>query len=81
MGSSTHFLKAVFKQHIQYLEYIEIIIYKYKKVYTMYFKNVIYSSMKNHVLLSCLFDLILYVPSTIFQYNRDGSSWVEPVLS
>ena len=26
----------------------------------------------------CLF---LYVPSTIFQLNRDGSSWVEPVLS
>ena len=31
--------------------------------------------------LVCLFDLILYVPSTIFQLNRDGSSWVEPVLS
>ena len=29
----------------------------------------------------CLFDLILYVPSTIFQLNRDGSSWVEPVQS
>ena len=27
------------------------------------------------------FDMILYVPSTIFQLNRDGSSWVEPVLS
>ena len=27
------------------------------------------------------FDLILYVLSTIFQLNRDGSSWVEPVLS
>ena len=31
--------------------------------------------------LFCLFDLILYVPSTIFQLNRDGSSWGEPVLS
>ena len=31
--------------------------------------------------LFCLFDLILFVPSTIFQLNRDGSSWVEPVLS
>ena len=31
--------------------------------------------------VSCLFDLILYVPSTIYQLNRDGSSWVEPVLS
>ena len=29
----------------------------------------------------CLFDLILYIPSTIFQLNRDGSSWVIPVLS
>ena len=29
----------------------------------------------------CLFDLVFYVPSTIFQLNRDGSSWVEPVLS
>ena len=26
----------------------------------------------------CLFDLILYVPPTIFQLYRDGSSWVEP---
>ena len=32
-------------------------------------------------LFVCLFDLILYVPSTIFQLNRDGSSCVEPVLS
>ena len=29
----------------------------------------------------CLFVFILYVPSTVFQLNRDGSSWVEPVLS
>ena len=29
----------------------------------------------------CLIDLILYVPSTIFQLNRDGSHWVDPVLS
>ena len=27
------------------------------------------------------FDFILYVPSTIFQLNRDASFWVEPVLS
>ena len=33
------------------------------------------------VLFVCLFDLILYVPSAIFQLNRDGSSWAEPVLS
>ena len=28
-----------------------------------------------------LFDLILYVQSTIFQLYREGSSWVEPVLN
>ena len=28
-----------------------------------------------------LFDLILYVSSTIFQLCRDGSSWIEPVLT
>ena len=28
-----------------------------------------------------LFDLILYVVSTIFQFNTDGSSWVEPAIS
>ena len=28
-----------------------------------------------------LFDLILNVESIIFQLNRDGSSWLEPVLS
>ena len=28
-----------------------------------------------------LFDLFLNVPSTIFRLNRDGYSWVEPVLS
>ena len=31
--------------------------------------------------LFVLFDLILYVPSTIFQLDRDGSFWVEPILS
>ena len=30
---------------------------------------------------SVLFDLIFYLQSTIFQLNRDGSSWVESVLS
>ena len=30
---------------------------------------------------SCLFDLILYVPSTIYQLNRDGPTWVEVELS
>ena len=40
----------------------------------------IFSVMSYHVHVAC-FDLILYVPSTIFQLCRDGSSWVEPVLS
>ena len=31
--------------------------------------------------LSVCFDLILYVPLTIFQLYRDGSSWIEPVQS
>ena len=29
----------------------------------------------------CLFVLMLYIPLTIFQLNRDGSSSAEPVLS
>ena len=33
------------------------------------------------ILFHGLFDFIIYVTSTIFQLNRDGSSWVEPVLS
>ena len=37
--------------------------------------------MQQLLALLCLFDLILYVPSTIFQLNSDGSSWIEPVLS
>ena len=36
---------------------------------------------KFNIWFVCLFDLILNVPSTIFQLYRDGSSWVEPVLS
>ena len=40
-------------------------------------KNItVYRCHKYH-----LFDLILYVPSKIFQLNREGSSWVEHVLS
>ena len=37
--------------------------------------------LQNSEFVYSLFDLIHYVPSTIFQLNRDGSSWVEPVLS
>ena len=53
-------------------------------VYSLY--NAMFEPYKNGpcykwIVLFCLFDLILYVPSTIFQLNRDGSSWVEQVLS
>ena len=34
-----------------------------------------------HVCTILFLVLILYVQSTIIQLNRDGSSWVEPVLS
>ena len=37
------------------------------------------STQEDKKLFVCLFDLIHYVPSTIFQLNRDRSSWVEPV--
>ena len=42
---------------------------------------VLMGSSSSLIQLICLFDLILNVPSTISQLNRDGSSWVEPVLS
>ena len=39
------------------------------------------SVMKIHRGSYMLLDLILYIPSTIFQLCREGSSWVEPELS
>ena len=45
--------------------------------------GLIYSAISGEkclCLFVCLFHLNLYVPSTIFQLNRDGSSWVEPLL-
>ena len=47
------------------------------------FQNIEYAPAKQllNACFICLFDLILYVPSTIFQLNREGPSWVEPVLS
>ena len=38
-------------------------------------------TMIDLLLTGFLFDLILYIPSTIFQLCRDRPSWVEPVLS
>ena len=43
--------------------------------------NVVHICVHMQSAFFCLFDLILYVPSLIFQLNRYGSSWVEPVLS
>ena len=34
-------------------------------------------TLLNNIVFVCLFDLILYVPSTIFELNRDGVSRVE----
>ena len=39
-----------------------------------------YSRVHDYIMI-CSFDLILYVPSTLFRLNRAGSSWVEPVPS
>ena len=48
-------------------------------------KETVHARLSLHLskchIVGFLFDLILYVPSTIFQLYRDGSSWVEPVLS
>ena len=54
-----------------------------KRVLWQTVKTQMKCSIMLHFIRVCtvLFDLILYVPSTIFQLNRDGSSWVEPVLS
>ena len=36
----------------------------------------VFEHPKHMFLFVCLFDLILYISSTILQLNRDGSSWV-----
>ena len=71
-------------------------IFAYERFFTNLLTKSSFSTFSNifennqlHILISLyvfyfmfvLFDLILYVPSTIFQLNRDGSSWLEPVLS
>ena len=44
-------------------------------------KEPVVMNEEKYVFVLFLFDLIPYVPSKIFQLRRDGSSWVEPVLS
>ena len=71
-----HFHKAVWNHFVDGQWYLAIFIALYgshsQSKNGLYFPNFMYFS---------LFDLILYIPSTIFQLYRDGSSWVEPVLS
>ena len=43
-------------------------------------KTVFHQCVRSYKRFVCLFDLILFLPSTIFQLNREGPSWVEPVL-
>ena len=52
------------KRRQNMVPYFSLILYEYIVEFIQYF----------------LFDLTLYVPSTIFQLYRDGSSWVDPVL-
>ena len=54
---------------------------RFQKLKYRQIKKFIDSSLSNVVFIMLLFDLILYVPSTISQLNREGSSWVETVLS
>ena len=51
------------------------------KVYAIFNPSTIFPLITTYLLCYSLFDLILFVPSTFFQLNRDGSPWVEPVLS
>ena len=46
-----------------------------------YYSDCVLAMPLYNIFVCFLFDLILYIPSTIFQLNRDGSSWVEPELS
>ena len=52
--------------------------YRFGKRYDVH-NNVAYIIVRNNHFFTqemILYDLILYVPSTIFQLNRDWSSWV-----
>ena len=79
-------LKKEGKTGVCILIFIYTIHFAYPQVYTNFItlKQVVAEKTvtKNvHMCYIVLFDLFLYVPSTIFQLCRDGSSWVEPVLS
>ena len=61
--------------------FVTMVDMKQKKTKTTFLRCADYTGNDKQADLFCLFDLILLVPSTIFQLNRDGSSGVEPVLS
>ena len=67
------FIKLLFVSKIFVLSIFE---WPFKTGFTVY-RN--FLTLSNQMLSYIV--LILYVPSTIFQLNRDWSSWVEPVLS
>ena len=52
-----------------------------KATHYTYIKLNSYPAENRHRIFENLFYWILYVPSSIFQLNRDESSWVETVLS
>ena len=56
-------------------------IYRLQKEYVCYVTNIYPMFALKIKKVFVLFDLVPYIPSTIFQLNRDGSSWVEQVLS
>ena len=74
---------------MEWYKFINYIIYKYQNLmcrlkYMMGWYKINYLHvymMEWFIFCFCLFDLTLYVPSTIFQLNRGGSSWIEPVLT
>ena len=55
--------------------------FRLSQLHTLHLTLILLNPSIYRDLFVCLFDLILYVPSTVFQLYRDGSSWVEPVLS
>ena len=80
---SISMLKGTIRQNIaswQVLQLPDMQLYLTEINPTWQLHSFLYSS-QSHSYLLLLVDLILYVPSTIFQLNRDGSSWIEPVLS
>ena len=69
------------KIHLKHSIYTDLDTARSYCVYQLFLPWNFTKEIQEMVIFLCLFDLILYIPSTIFQLCRDGSSWVEPVLS